>query len=380
MCIAGGLGATLDTSDKPQQLTDAEFLFSESASRFIVEIEDEHAFLAAIGDIPKTFIGVTADSNFLGFTSNHDNSSGFDLGKWDLTELEGAWRGDVKPDAPIITHRASSPIIDKPSQSRRTPSIRTGAPRALILHANGTNRDREAALACEIAGGEPDIVHVNQLINGEKHLLDYHFLVVPGGFSYGDDLGAGALWALDLRRRLQADVERFVQEGRPTLGICNGFQALVKAGLLPGEEFNDQRSVTLTYNASGHFECRWAYLKPNFNSPSLFLENLDELIYCPVAHGEGRVAVRDEGTADHLRKLGLDALTYVDANGNPVGYPGNPNGSAYDIAALCNPAGNVMGLMPHPENHIFPWQHPRHHRGDKGMLGIKLFENGAKYA
>jgi phosphoribosylformylglycinamidine synthase len=99
-----------------------------------------------------------------------------------------------------------------------------------------------------------------------------------------------------------------------------------------------------------------------------------------VAHGEGRVAVRDEGTADHLRKLGLDALTYVDANGNPVGYPGNPNGSAYDIAALCNPAGNVMGLMPHPENHIFPWQHPRHHRGDRGMLGIKLFENGMKYA
>jgi phosphoribosylformylglycinamidine synthase len=251
----------------------------------------------------------------------------------------------------------------------------------LILHATGTNRDPDAALACELAGGAPEIVHVNQLLAGERRLADYHMLVIPGGFSYGDDLGAGTLWALDLRRRLGEELARFIAEGRPALGICNGFQALTKAGLLPGKDWaRGERPVTLTYNASGHFECRWVYLEPNPRSACLFTAGLTEPIYCPVAHGEGRLIAQDEATRRALTDDGLAALTYVAADGGPSAYPSNPNGSDLAIAGLCNPAGNLLGLMPHPENHIVPWQHPRFQAGKGGMDGLRLFRNGIRFA
>jgi phosphoribosylformylglycinamidine synthase len=207
-------------------------------------------------------------------------------------------------------------------------------------------------------------------------------LVVPGGFSYGDDLGAGQLWAQDLRYKLRDDLERFATDGRPVLGICNGFQVLLKSGLLPDTDFasGESRDVTLTYNEREQFECRWVYLRPDGNTPSLFIDPLGELIYCPVAHGEGRVMVRDDSTLNRLQENGQIALTYVDEDGEPVGYPGNPNGSVASIAALCNRGGNVMGLMPHPEDHIFPWQHPRYHRGERGESGLVLFKNGLRYA
>lgn len=252
----------------------------------------------------------------------------------------------------------------------------------IIVHANGTNRDHDAALALELAGGKPEIVHINQLLSGERRLLDYHMLVVPGGFSYGDELGAGKLWAVDLRQRLRDDVERFVSEGRPALGICNGFQALVKTGLLPGDEYNidGHRTVTLTFNDSGHFECRWVYLQPNPKSACLFTKGLDAPIHCPVAHGEGRLLTTNEAALNRLWDDGLVALTYVNADGSAAAYPANPNGSSGNIAGLCNAAGNVLGLMPHPEDHIFPWQHPRWRRGERGMDGLRLFKNGVKNA
>jgi phosphoribosylformylglycinamidine synthase len=205
-------------------------------------------------------------------------------------------------------------------------------------------------------------------------------LVIPGGFSYGDDLGAGTLWALDLQQRLDEELAQFVATGRPVLGICNGFQALVKSGLLPGSAPAGQsRRVTLTANESGKFECRWVYLRPNPAGPNLFTQNLETLIYCPVAHGEGRLVVADADSAETLDAQGLIALTYVDKEGSTARYPANPNGSIMNIAGLSNAAGNVLGLMPHPENHIFNWQHPRRHLGETGMTGLPLFENGIKY-
>ena len=260
-------------------------------------------------------------------------------------------------------------------------------PNILILHARGTNRDREAALACELAGGVPEIVHVNQLIAGERRLADYRMLVLPGGFSYGDDLGAGKLWAVALSHRLGDDLTAFVATGRPVLGICNGFQILVKAGLLPGGGLNlgalehaNAQTVTLARNDSARFECRWVYLQPNADSPCIFTRGLSEPIYCPVAHGEGKFVARDAQTLAVLVAQSLTALRYVGPGGVPAGYPWNPNGSQAGIAGICNPQGNVLGLMPHPEDHVLAEQHPRFHRGERGLLGLPLFQHGIDYA
>ncbi|MCS6849529.1 MAG: phosphoribosylformylglycinamidine synthase subunit PurQ [Anaerolineae bacterium] len=274
-------------------------------------------------------------------------------------------------------------------------------PRILILHASGTNRDHDAAVACELAGGAPEIVHVNQLRAGERRWADYQMLVLPGGFSYGDALGAGRLVALDLNVYFADEVRAFVASGKPVIGICNGFQALVKAGILPGIEAGGEvQQATLARNARGRFECRWVTLIPNPDSPCLFTRGLREPIYCPVAHGEGNFIPRDEAVLAALRARGQIALTYgrqgsgVRGEGAGVGehflasdswslapdtrpltpYPDNPNGSVADIAGICNPQGNVLGLMPHPENHIYPWQHPRWTRGERGGLGLALFE------
>jgi phosphoribosylformylglycinamidine synthase I len=378
MCLAGRRGAELDLSVVPgaaAMVRDDALLFSESICRFVVEVRpaDRETFEKLITGIPHAVIGHVLDENDLHIRGRRVTD------RIPVADLENAWRGQ-----PAAVPPATIPPLPPAARPRpvRTLPKRIGLPQVIILHANGSNRDHDAALACEVAGGQAEIVHINQITQGEKHLLDYHMLVIPGGFSYGDDLGAGTLWALNLQYRLGDEMRRFVESGRPVFGICNGFQVLVKAGLLPGPEFvsTSERPVTLAPNESDQFECRWVYLKPNPASPSLFTAGLNELIYCPVAHGEGRLAARDETVLNAVWNAGLAALTYVQADGSPTSYPGNPNGSAWGIAGLCNPAGNVLGMMPHPENHIFPWQHPRWHRGESGFIGLRLFENGLRSA
>ncbi len=252
-------------------------------------------------------------------------------------------------------------------------------PRILILHASGINRDRDVALACEMAGGDPEIVHVNQLRAGERRWAGYDMLVLPGGFSYGDALGAGRLTALDLNVYFADEMRAFVEAGKLVIGICNGFQALVKAGILPGKA----QSATLARNAQGRFECRWVTLLPNPDSACVFTRGLTEPIYCPVAHGEGNFIPRDAAELAALRANGQIALTYGENGAQSpemkraatIPYPANPNGSVADIAGVCNERGNVLGLMPHPENHIYPWQHPRWTRGEAGGSGLALFTN-----
>lgn len=253
----------------------------------------------------------------------------------------------------------------------------------LILHATGTNRDAESARACEMAGAAPHIVHINQLREGTHRFADYGMLVLPGGFSYGDALGAGIRQALDLRVFFHDQLEDFFASGKPVLGICNGFQTLVKAGLLPGFEDDNpdlpnrwssdgQRQVTLTHNARACFECRWVHLAVEQGTQADYLAQIEELIFCPVAHGEGNFQTSNVETRRRLKQDGMIAFRYVDAIGEPAGgrYPLNPNGSVADIAGICNPAGNVVGLMPHPEDHIDSIQNPL---GGSGRLGLALF-------
>ena len=263
-------------------------------------------------------------------------------------------------------------------------------PRIVILHATGTNRDREVSRALLSAGGDPEIVHLHQVLDGERRLADFQMLVLPGGFSYGDDLGAGKRWSVLLRDRLGDDLRTFVASGRPVLGICNGFQALVKAGLLPGggvmeddaaeAVFTPQRA-TLTRNESGRFECRWVWLEPDPVSPCVFTRDLgQQLLHCPVAHGEGRFVAGDPAMLQVMERQHLVALRYVDSAGAPGVWPVNPNGSEHHIAGICNRQGNVLGLMPHPEDHIVEVQHPRYHRGERAGLCVGLFAAGVRHA
>jgi phosphoribosylformylglycinamidine synthase len=258
-------------------------------------------------------------------------------------------------------------------------------PKALILHATGTNRDQDAAEALRLAGAAAEIVHINQLRAGERRWEAYQILVIPGGFSYADALGAGRLFALDLNTYFAEEVRLFIEAGKPVIGICNGFQALVKAGILPGmkgeEPAQNGLKATLTFNKSGHFECRWVTLAAH-SQACIWTRGLPEAIYCPVAHGEGNFVLEKEERLEELFKRDQVALVYALPNGAPAGgsYPENPNGSMGDIAGICNPPGNVLGLMPHPENHIYPFQHPRATHREAAGTGLALFKNGVRHA
>ena len=245
-------------------------------------------------------------------------------------------------------------------------------PKALILQAHGTNRDYDVAEALTLAGADPEPVPLNHLRAGKKQFSDYQMLILAGGFSYADALGAGKLLAIDLNAYFVDEIKQFVSAGKPVIGICNGFQALVKSGILPGIS---EGQSTLTFNAQGHFECRWVNLKP-VSQTCIWTNGLDEIITCPIAHGEGNFQMSGSFVSEQI------AISYVHADGTSANgeYPINPNGSILDIAGICNPRGNVLGLMPHPENHIYSWQHPRHTRGETSGSGLQLFENGVNYA
>ena len=366
MSLAGRLGLSLRLEAVPRSegLGDTATLFSESIGRIVLEVAPAHAqaFEVALKDQPLARIGMVLEDER--FRIKRDGEL---ILETDIEALERAWRGDLAPmPAPVAEKSVSSPSVLKSGKS-------SSGKKVLVLHANGSNRDRDASLAIELSGGTPEIVHVNQLASGSHKLEDYAMLVIPGGFSYGDDLGAGLLWALDLRERLDEQLRSFVSDGRPVMGICNGFQTLVRAGVLPGD-LEQPRASTLTFNQQGHFECRWVTLEPNPNSVSIFTKGLEFAIDTPIAHGEGRF-VCDDATLESLKSRGMIALTYSGSE-----YPANPNGSVSSIAGISNAAGNVLGLMPHPENHVFGWQHPRWHRGEKGSTGLVLFQNALRYA
>ncbi|MFC2071986.1 phosphoribosylformylglycinamidine synthase I [Chloroflexota bacterium] len=247
----------------------------------------------------------------------------------------------------------------------------------LMLRAPGTNCDAETGFAFQQAGAVVSLVHVNQLICREERLADYQVMVVPGGFTYGDDIAAGRVLANELKVKLEEDILRFIEDGKLILGICNGFQVLVKAGFLPEPSQHLPQLLTFSTNDSGKFECRWVHLGVNKECSCVFTEGIDTM-YLPVAHAEGKV-VTDLEVLPRLKV----ALYYVDEHGNTsVGYPYNPNGSVDNIAGICDASGRVFALMPHPERHIRGTQHPQWTRlgANEYGDGFQIFRNAVEWA
>lgn len=252
------------------------------------------------------------------------------------------------------------------------------SPRALILRAPGTNCDEETAAAWERAGASVETWHVGRVLETPEALDGFGVLTIPGGFSYGDDLGAGRILAIQLDALGDA-LSRFRDRGGLVLGICNGFQVLVRAGLLPG---GDVGPATLTRNDSGHFEGRWTRLVADPNRRACpFVDGLDGILEMPAAHGEGKFLTSTPEDLALLEAAGQVVLRYVDADGRPTqDYPANPNGSPGAVAGLCDPTGRVFGLMPHPERHIEGIHHPRWTREglrDEGD-GLRIFRNAVR--
>ncbi len=264
--------------------------------------------------------------------------------------------------------------------------------RALILTGFGLNCDNETALAFELAGAQAERVHINSLISGQVDLESFHIMAFGGGFSWGDDHGAGVIQALKMKNHLGQKLLSFVNDGKLAIGICNGFQTLVNLGLLPGFD-NDYktRSISVTYNDCGNFRDQWVHLASESKSPCVFTRDIKLADY-PVRHGEGKF-VADQDVVDRLIAANQVVFRYADKKGNPAkgAFPLNPNGSMDDIAGICDPTGRIFGLMPHPEAYNHFTNHPDWTRekeklkrkgksiGDEMTIGIKLFKNAVDH-
>lgn len=252
--------------------------------------------------------------------------------------------------------------------------------KAIVLRAAGINCDMETEHALELAGANAQRLHINRLIENKSLLDEFQIIVFPGGFSYGDDVAAGKILANQTRHHLFEPIQKFIDNGKLVLGICNGFQVLVKMGILPGNNStNNLQEVTITYNDSGKFEDRWVYLAPQTDK-CIFIEP-GRQIYLPIAHAEGKVVTKDNETLENLKSEGHVAFKYVDENGREGDYPINPNGSMESIAGLTDKTGRILGLMPHPERFVRTTHHPHWSRLKEKPAGdgITIFNNAVKY-
>jgi len=268
-----------------------------------------------------------------------------------------------------------------------------GEVRALVITGFGINCEEETAAAYRLVGARTDTVHLNTVLLEKCSIHDYDVLTLPGGFSFGDDLGAGKALANKLRyRRLPSDrwvcdeLLAYIRGGKFILGICNGFQALVKMGLLPNVNGDYEQEVTLATNASGRFEDRWCHCLATSQAVTPFLAGID-VISLPVRHGEGRVVIRDETIREQITTQALNCLSYCDSEGSLTAtYPMNPNGSQLNCAGLCDSTGQILGLMPHPEAYLSVYNHPdwprmrrcRPEVAEEGE-GLQIFRNIVKH-
>ncbi len=260
--------------------------------------------------------------------------------------------------------------------------------KTLILRTAGTNCDKETAFAFQQAGSNVEFLHINALAKNSAQLAKFDILAIPGGFTYGDDVASGKILANELNSKLKEQLTGFVNDGKLVIGICNGFQVLVKMGLLPNinKKTNYGIEATLCLNDSGKFEDRWVHLKneQQKNNICVWTKDLPEIIYIPVAHAEGKFLPKNKEILSKLKRNKQIVFRYTNPAGQTPRYPENPNGSIENIAGICDPTGRILGLMPHPERHITNLQHPNWRRFTKdhpGLgIGLKIFENGVNFA
>ena len=252
-------------------------------------------------------------------------------------------------------------------------------PKVIVLSGYGLNCEDETKYAFELAGGTGQIVHINDLIKNKNLLNDFQIMAIPGGFAYGDDTGAGNAYGLKLKNHLWENISKFITKDRLVIGICNGFQVLVRTGLLPFGTIGEMQA-TLSNNGSGHFECRWINLKAEENNACVFLEGMNDMVSYQVAHGEGRFYA-GQPELERVEAEKLVVFRYCDSLGSPTQeYPLNPNGSLNAIAGITDPTGRILGLMPHPERFIRPTQHPNWRRQELEPQGLPIFQKMVNYA
>lgn len=251
--------------------------------------------------------------------------------------------------------------------------------KVLVLTGYGINAEKELAHAFEMAGGDTDIIHLEDIICNRKILEKYQILAFPGGFSFGDHIASGKVFANIVKSNLLDELIDFISKDKLIIGICNGFQIITKLGIVPDIDDNHTQVASLIENDSGHFENRWIWVKTEKNN-SPWLSDIDKL-YLPVRHGEGKFIVKNSGVMNKLIKNNQIGLKYFNPNSNKAEYPYNPNGSIENIAGVINKKGNILGLMPHPEAFIFKENHPRWVEGsiDEDKMGLRIFINGIKY-
>jgi phosphoribosylformylglycinamidine synthase subunit PurQ / glutaminase len=279
-------------------------------------------------------------------------------------------------------HLSSDLYFDHYPQKMPTPNV-------LILRAPGTNCNRETAFAFEQAGAKTETLHINRLLENPRLFEQFQILCVPGGFSYGDDIASGRILGNQIQHHLAEEMVKFKDDGKLMLGICNGFQILMKSPVLLPPDKEKGPAATLTTNESGKYEDRWVHLETR-GSKCVFLRGIERM-YLPVAHAEGKFVARDESVLQELDAAGQLALRY--ASPRPLGegtevraegilpFPENPNGAQANVAGITDSTGRVLGLMPHPERHLDPLQHPRWTRGEAGEVGdgFQIFVNAVKY-
>lgn len=250
-------------------------------------------------------------------------------------------------------------------------------PKVLVLRAAGTNCDVETAYAFNIAGAVSKRLYIDEFEH--TNLTDYQIIALPGGFTYGDDIAAGKILANEIKYKFRDKFLKFIEQDNLIIGICNGFQVLVKCGILPAFNKNfETQSVSLISNDSERFEDRWVYLKVN-SERSVFTKGMRSIITLPVAHAEGKFVVKDDRVLVKIKEHIV--FQYVDENGDEAKYPCNPNGSILGIAGISDKTGRIMGLMPHPERHISSLQHPYHTREKLESIsdGLYIFKNAVEY-